>query len=276
MSALSEVLWSTKEQRNWKDFERRLPSIYRRYEQWGANYSVGYYGLQPAIIPAPDNDGVLLKLDSKKKDGNIIYVKGRTTSATFNYNQPILIKSPGEYGAALTRPDHKIIGGWLWEKFSFNKATGKKISITNDPSANYPGSGAFTLVNGIITEDKLSQSSEWLGFLGKDLEAVIDLGKIQTIKSIQVDVLKQEGSWIYLPSSVEFFTSNDGTNFTSVGKLLPDAAGDWPDERHIQQKLNNISSRYIKVYAKNYGVIPQGKPGGGTAAWLFADEIEVD
>ena len=220
--------------------------------------------------------GVAWKLDSKKKDGKIIYVKGRTTNATFNYSEPISITTSAEYGAALTTADHKIIGNWLWQKFSFNKATGKKITLINDPAPNYPGSGAFTLVNGVITENKLSQSSEGLGFLGKDLEATIDLGKEQAINNIRLDVLKQEGSWIYLPASVEFFTSADGINFIGAGKLLPDASGNWPDERHIQQKVHNISARYIKVIAKNYGIIPSGKPGAGTPAWLFADEIEVE
>jgi hexosaminidase len=35
------------------------------------------------------------------------------------------------------------------------------------------------------------------------------------------------------------------------------------------------SSRFIKVVAKNYGLIPDGKPGAGNKAWLFADEIQV-
>ncbi|MEI2739694.1 MAG: hypothetical protein V9F01_13045 [Chitinophagaceae bacterium] len=35
------------------------------------------------------------------------------------------------------------------------------------------------------------------------------------------------------------------------------------------------SARYIKVVVKNYGTIPDGKPGAGNKAWLFVDEIEV-
>ena len=39
VSALSEVLWSPKEGREWNDFEERLNSQFKRYELWGANYS---------------------------------------------------------------------------------------------------------------------------------------------------------------------------------------------------------------------------------------------
>ena len=43
MSALSEVLWSKKELRNWTDFEKRLQADFKRYEWWGVNYSKAYF-----------------------------------------------------------------------------------------------------------------------------------------------------------------------------------------------------------------------------------------
>ena len=42
LSALSEVLWSPKEQRSWPDFEQRLQTQYKRYELWDANYYRNY------------------------------------------------------------------------------------------------------------------------------------------------------------------------------------------------------------------------------------------
>jgi hexosaminidase len=39
LSALSEVLWSPKKQRDWKDFQKRLDTQYKRYIIWKANYS---------------------------------------------------------------------------------------------------------------------------------------------------------------------------------------------------------------------------------------------
>ena len=275
MSALSEVLWTPKEQQNWKVFEKKLPALFKRYEQWGASYSTAYYELQPSILPSADYNGVLWKLESKNKEGNIIYVRD-AQSATKYYSTPILVTTSGEYSAALTRKDHTFITSWLRQKFSFNKATGKKITLTNPPAGNWLGSGAFTLVNGVVTENKLSQSKEWLGFLGRDMEAVIDLAKEEKINFLRLNVLKQENSWIYLPAYVEFFISHDGINFTSVGKVHPDANGNWPDERKMELKLNNGTARYIKVLAKNYGIIPEGRPGAGTPAWVFADEIEVE
>lgn len=39
MSALSEVLWSPKEKRNWESFEPRLQQQFMRYDLWGVHYS---------------------------------------------------------------------------------------------------------------------------------------------------------------------------------------------------------------------------------------------
>lgn len=279
MSALSEVLWGSKEKKDWKDFERRLPEMYKRYEMWGANSSNAYYNLQAFVLPTENYDGVIWKLDSKNRNDDIIIDAMDTAVKSFTsylgrHSHEVKITQTGRYFGTMVSKDGKNKS--ITQIFLFNKATGKKITLKDEPSGNWPGSGAFTLVNGIITDKKLEQSSEWVGFLGKDIDAVIDLGKQENISLIRLNVLRQEGSWIYLPGSVEFFISADGINFTSVGKQLPGANGDWKDERRIEQKLANVSAKFIKVVAKNYGIIPTGKPGSGTPAWLFADEIEVE
>jgi hexosaminidase len=41
LTALSEVLWTPKENKNWDDFQKRLPGIFKRYEFWNVNYFKG-------------------------------------------------------------------------------------------------------------------------------------------------------------------------------------------------------------------------------------------
>ncbi len=43
ISALSEVLWSSKEQRDWNSFEKRLQTEFKRYDWWKVNYSKAYF-----------------------------------------------------------------------------------------------------------------------------------------------------------------------------------------------------------------------------------------
>ncbi|THU40403.1 beta-N-acetylhexosaminidase [Niastella caeni] len=42
VSALSEVLWSPSEKRNWSDFENRLQTQCKRYDLWGTNYNKAF------------------------------------------------------------------------------------------------------------------------------------------------------------------------------------------------------------------------------------------
>jgi hexosaminidase len=41
LTALSEVLWSPKETRNWDDFQKRLPDVLKRYDFWNISYYRG-------------------------------------------------------------------------------------------------------------------------------------------------------------------------------------------------------------------------------------------
>ncbi|HXB43769.1 MAG TPA: beta-N-acetylhexosaminidase [Puia sp.] len=41
LTALSEVLWSPKETRNWDDFQKRLPDVLKRYDFWNISYFRG-------------------------------------------------------------------------------------------------------------------------------------------------------------------------------------------------------------------------------------------
>ena len=266
MSALSEVLWSQKETKNWKDFEGRLQTQFTRYDMWKANYSKAYFDLKASILPAKDFNGVLWSIESKSTSP--ITINFNNADSIWAYTKPQLL-SRNTRAYAYTADGLKIE-----QPFFFSKATGKKISITATPNERYPGQGgAFSLVNGVYSSKGLSHP-DWLGFVGDDIEATIDLGKNETIDSVRLHTLNQNGSWIYLPQYVEAFASTDGTTFTSVGKSS-DFRNDVLTMGWITVSGNKQPARYIKLLAKNYGLNPDGKPGGGNKAWLMADEMQV-
>ena len=129
------------------------------------------------------------------------------------------------------------------------------------------------MVNGVYSNKGLSYP-DWLGWIGDDLEANIDLGKTESIDSVRMHTVVQNGSWIYLPQYVEVFASNDGATFNSIGKSS-EFRNDTLTMGWITVSVNKQSARYIKLLAKNYGLIPDDQPGGGNKAWLFADEVQV-
>ncbi|MBS1743997.1 MAG: beta-N-acetylhexosaminidase [Bacteroidetes bacterium] len=270
LAAVAEVLWTAKQNKNWNEFEKRLPAILNRYAFQGINYSTAYYDLQPSVTQI--SNGIIgWKLDARKQDGHIIYVTDSTMNATKTYSGPVMIDKTGNYGAALTDNDNKIVSNWVWQHFNLNLATGKPIRLITPPNKNYSVGGSFSLVDGIQNEKGMLRSAQFLGFNGKDMEAVIDLGAEQTISEIVLHAFEQKGSWIYKPAAVSFFSSNDGINFQPI-EVPVIVAG---TKNLLYSALTTTRTRYIKVLAKNNGIIATGEPGAGNPSWLFADEIEV-
>ncbi|HET6767778.1 MAG TPA: family 20 glycosylhydrolase [Chitinophagaceae bacterium] len=283
LTALSEVLWSPKEKRNWVDFEQRLQVQFKRYDLWKANYSKAYYDLKATVMPTENFDGVLWKLETKYPSAEIktvTHFAGRPYELKFdegeNYTTPLLVKST-QLLAAISRINGKAISNPISQNILFNKATGKKITLASQPSNTYKGDGAFTLVNGIQNEKGLAKSKQFLGFSGVDCEAVIDLGKEEKITDVVVHCLRESGSWIWQPKRVEVFVSNNGADFTSVG-LTDDfmVKSKGLETGTMKVAFNATNTRYVKIVVKNWGDIPAGNPGEGSKAWLFVDEIEIN
>lgn len=273
-SALSEVLWSPKEKRNWTDFEKRLQTQFKRYDLWGANYSKAFFDLKASILPAKDNNGVQWTLQSTSPDGKISYTPSKVSSSLLPYSKPFLITKDTEIGATLVKGGHPT--SWVWQKFTITKATGKKLTIATPPAENRSGNGgSFGLINGAKADKVGIGSEEWLGWQGPDMEAVIDLGKAQSISSVNLHILDQQPSWVYPPQYVEAFASADGSNWRSLGKTS-EAVKEDNNAANITLPFTATTARYIKVFAKNYGTIAAGNPGAGSKAWLFVDEIGIN
>jgi hexosaminidase len=271
MVALAEALWTPKSNKNWKDFERRLPVILSRLDKAAINYSKAYYAINATVIPAPNNEGVLWQLQSKSKAP--ITVNYSNTDTNWTYQQPQLINSKVQTAYAWLDVNGNKIR--VYQNFLFNKATGKKITLTRQPSGNYPGNGAFTLVDAVQNTKGQSRSSEFIGFKGDDCEALIDLGSSQQINEVIVHTYKQRGSWILRPLTIQAWASADGKTFTSLG-ITDDFTDVVNGTGTMQVKFDALSTRFIKVLIKNWSPIPEGSPGAGHDAWLFVDEIEIN
>jgi hexosaminidase len=282
ISALSEALWSQKENKNWDDFQKRLMTQFKRYELWKVNYSKAFFDLKSSILPTQNFSGIKWKLESRTfTDDILIYKWNNKSEADRNIVSnkkecTRTIQSGGLYYGS--SQSNKVVNNLIKQEFHFNLATGKKITPLTPISEKYPGDGAFTLVNGVQNEKGFARSKEFIAYEGKDCEVVIDLGKDESFASATIHTLRRESSWIYPPSSFEVFTSADGSNYTSAGATSGFTETNSATGNGVMQLnfSNDYNVRYIKIVAKNFGNIPAGKPGAGHKAWLFLDEIEVN
>jgi hexosaminidase len=276
VSALAEVAWTANNAKDYKDFTTRLKTHFERLRYLAVNYSNSYYDIS-ATSSINAKSQVAIKLQTNDNQSVIRYtIDGSTPMASSLTYQPtgIVVTQDATLKAAAFSPKGEKLGKDLNKYFYINKATGRKYTLANQPK-NYTGGETFGLTNGVKGEEE--NLATWVGFEGKNLDATIDLGQVMALNKVSFAFLRSSASWIMLPREVEVLISDDGKKFTSVQKMPLgniDAAG-----RAIQQlnvAVNGRKGRFIKVFAKNYGNLPDSHPGKGSPAWLFVDEVGVE
>ncbi|RMZ58573.1 beta-N-acetylhexosaminidase [Chryseobacterium nematophagum] len=269
LMALSEVGWGTSDAKYYKEFEGRVINQFKRLDKMEVNFSRSIYNTSGKVIP--NGHGVAYELSTSQNTKGIRYtIDG--TQPTINsqvYQSPIpvskslIIKSAyfenGELKSAISS-----------QEFNTSKTMGKSIILEEQPSENYSFGGAFTLVDGIIGNQK-QLGKTWLGFQGKDATATIDLGAKTQFSEIYFNVLENKGSWIHLAKSATVFLSDNGKDFKKVSEISKDEI--QKAKGKIKINIGEQYSKYIKIKIENAGIIPAGNPGADSKAWLFIDEI---
>lgn len=271
ITALTEVLWGTN--KNYNEFQERLFQHLKVLDKKKINYSKAIFEVTTESKMTDDKSAMLLTLKALKKDGEVRFTTDGTepTVASPLYQQPIRITENKTIKAAYFENGVKK-SATAEQSFNVSKTFGKDITLAHQPSEKYYDQGAITLVNG-IKGDRGKFGKDWLGFNGKDLDAVIDFGKTENFSNFEVGLIHGPENWIYYPKSIEILVSNDGKNFTSAKNISEAEIKQM--NGNINVNIGNQNARFVKVFIKNHGTIAQGNPGAGNPAWLFADEILI-
>ncbi|MFT5757612.1 MAG: alpha-glucosidase [Alteromonadaceae bacterium] len=154
-------------------------------------------------------------------------------------------------------------------------AINKKIKLMSQYDKGYSGGGDSALIDGII--GGADYKTLWQGYRKKDLDIVIDLGELTPISSINIGFLQSVLHSILLPSDVTFALSNNGEDYTIVGKEHFDSTADMPDyqQKQFQSKFERQSARFIRVTAQNLSNLPAWHSRSGQESFIFSDEIIV-
>lgn len=276
MAALAEVQWTQPEKKDFKDFTTRLARLMKFYQRDGFNYAKHVFDLKADFTPDTDKKAVVVTL-STIDDAPIYYTLDGTepTTASLKYTEPIAITETADFQAVVIRPEGK--SKVVSKKISFNKATYCPIELTFQPSEKYKFGGAVTLVDGMKGNDSYATGA-WLGFVGGDVEAIIDLGQETEIKRVATSAVVDMSAWIMGSTGLVVSVSDDNKEFREV------ASKDIPAETNIDKKgvenyeitFDPVKARYVKVVIKRSPALPKGHAGEGKAAYMFIDEIEVD
>lgn len=272
LAALSEALWSPKKLKDWGRFSNRVTSMFKRYELLGINYAKSSYLVTANTSVDLESKTVSLSLQNEFLDPDIRYVLGTdeiNENAT-KFTQPIQLNKTTIVKASLFK-DNKPVGNTLIDTIKFHKGVAKKVEYLEPYDERYQGAGEFNMVN-TLRATKDYNNKQWQGWLGKNMEVIIDLGVEQEISEVLVGSLENQGPSIFFPTAIEVYSSIDGKNFKSIGKIerafKANAAAELKD---FKVKFSTQKTHYIKVVATCLN-----KKTNGGSAWLFIDEILIN
>jgi Glycosyl hydrolase family 92/Fn3 associated len=137
-----------------------------------------------------------------------------------------------------------------------------KISLQSSYSSQYTGGGDFALIDGIRGTGNWS-GGRWQGYQGKDFVAVLDLGAMQSVSKLGAGFLQDVGSWIWMPSRVEFELSIDGRTFGpafSIANEIPEKQ-EGVVTKDFVKTIPPQKARYVRIRAVNFGKDPRMASG---------------
>ncbi|WP_264524171.1 beta-N-acetylhexosaminidase [Flavobacterium sp. N502536] len=272
LAALSEVLWSSKENRNWNNFTSRLPSLLKRYDFLGINYAKSAYLVTASAVADLRQKVIQVTLKNEFPNSDIRYVLGdkNIEHQAIQYTNPIPFNQTTVLKAALFQ-DNKPVGRIFTDTIVFHKGFGHKVSYLTPYSESYKGDGPFGMVNA-IRGSKNFHDGQWQAWLVNDMEIVIDLEKVQSIEKVAIGTLESQGAGIYFPTQLKVLVSKDSINYKEVGKIKRPFAVNVNSELK-DFKINFVQQevRFVKVIVSNLKKAPTGG-----SSWLFVDEILVD
>lgn len=274
MPALSEVLWTPKENKNWNSFNQRLKSHFWAYEQKGLHYCSGNYTVE--IKPVSKNGKLQVQLFSEIPNADIYFTTdGREPTLTSaKYTSPVGIQSSVLFKAAVSL-NSRIMGAQAARQyFALHKAVALPVTYANPVSRYYMADGPNSLTDGIRGTEAIGKY--WHGFSGEDLVATIDLGETKAVHKLSIGCLQKYNDWIFLPRTVKFEVSVNETDFEEVGLVInPYSINEKNMLFDFVKSFPEKAIRYIKITATN-NVCPPGHSGAGKGGWIFADEIIVE
>ncbi len=273
--AIAEIAWSPQASRNYDDFVGRLSQHLKRLQALGVNTALKIYDVKTSV-KSGDGMGIQVALSPKMNSTELRYTLNGsepTASSGILYDKPFFIDKNCTLKAQ-TFMEGKPVGSPVSIDFNRHKATNKVIFLTEAPTEKYSGNGPGSVINGVMGSDERYGGPEWLGFEGKDFEAVLHYGEPWDFSKVKLRFFNGKGQWVYPPKEVIVSVSDDGKTYKEAGRVtVPDG-----DSKVIgvEVPLSIKKGVDMKVTVKRYGVIPAGQQGAGHEAWLFVDEVVVE
>lgn len=274
MAALSEVNWSNAP-RDYSKFLERMEQFVKQYDEKGYNYARHIFNVSGEVLRDEQTSQISVKLSGLSGADIRFTTDGSEPQATSRkYSAPIAINGTTDVKAAAFY-DGKRSKVWS-QSFNFNKATSKPIRLENEPNKSYAFKGASTLNDGMVGS-KIYRTGRWIGFVNTDMDAIIDMQEPTSFSSVALNSLVITGDWIFRPTAIRVFSSDNGEEFSLVAEKILDQATNHVNQiESYKVDFDTTTARYVKVVAESLKQMPQWHAAKNSPSYIFIDEIAVN
>ena len=144
--ALSEVVWSSPENKNYTDFINRLEQYQKRLDQLDINYANHMYSVKGELKNTEGN--LTYQLNATSSSYPIYYATDKSAPSKL-YVNPIPVDSSMTIKAVILDSNAIALGAIFQQKINLHKGVGAKILIDKKPHPAYNTGGENALINGI-------------------------------------------------------------------------------------------------------------------------------
>ncbi len=277
LAAMSEVMWSKPEKKNYDDFLKRLPNLLEKYDKIGFAYATHVYDVQAKMTPNFETNSLDVELSTIDNAPIYYTLDGKTpTTKSFKYEGKFTIKQTSELKALAIRKNgmkSKVFS----EKVVVSKSTFRPVDLITRPDSAYTFDGGNLLVDGLLGGSSNYKTGRWIGFKKNDLVAVIDMLEPTSISKAEIRNAVVTGDWIFDASEISLESSNNDSIFTPVSsQSYVDAHKEhWSDIVTHTLTFNPVIARYFRIKVKST-IMPEWHDGKGQRGYIFVDEIKLD
>lgn len=165
-----------------------------------------------------------------------------------------------------------------------NIAAGKKVHALTAPK-KYAAEDPMALTDGAFGGANFY--SNWLGFEGKDMEMLIDLGEVKTIDNVHTAFLQVTNHIVFFPAYVSVSVApadvevipgeQSFRELMQIENSRPLRPGSKVNDiQYFDFNFSPLETRYVKIFARNMKEAPAWHNAAGLPSWIFCDEIIIN
>lgn len=267
VSAMAEVVWSSKTNRNWNLFRNRMLTDFKRYEQLNIKPSNAFFDVQfQSNLTADKKLQITLSCDHPASQ-----IRYSINGKQQIYKEPFLLFESAKITATAYLKG-KEVGKPTTKSFIVSKLTGLNYT-KNATSSWYDGGNANSLTDGITGNTKVY--TQWLGFNKKnDAQIIVDLKTVQQVERFSIGLLNAPALCVLMSPQLKLYGSVNGTDYQLLAakELSASTAPTWEMFRS-ELTFPRTEVRYLKMELKNAGACPADRTVNLDGSMIFVDEI---